>query len=77
MHFEIKKVLRKLRDVRHIVLHSTISSDSNGIIKSHKAHFVVERDGSIKYLVPIDKDTESSKSMHITPEQPHGTGFMI
>ncbi len=61
MHFEIKKVLRKLRDVRHIVLHSTISSDSNGIIKSHKAHFVVERDGSIKYLVPIDKDTESSK----------------
>lgn len=61
MHLEIKKVVMKLRDVQHIVLHSTISSDSSGIIKSHKAHFVVERDGSIKYLVPIDKDTESSK----------------
>ncbi|MBI4127332.1 LysM peptidoglycan-binding domain-containing protein [Candidatus Peregrinibacteria bacterium] len=53
----------KLRDVKFIVLHSTQSTSSNNTIEGHKAHFVIDRDGTIKYLVPMDKDTASDKKL--------------
>jgi N-acetyl-anhydromuramyl-L-alanine amidase AmpD/LysM repeat protein len=59
-----KNSSQKLEDVRFIVLHSTISSDSSGTVRDKKAHFVVEKDGTIKYLVKIDgKD----KSLMVPP----------
>lgn len=42
-------------EVKYIILHSTISPDSQGTINGRKAHFVVERDGTIKYLVYVKK----------------------
>lgn len=53
----------KLKDVKFIILHSTISSSSNDTIKNHKAHFVVERDGSIKYLAPVNKEADAKNKV--------------
>ena len=48
-----------LEDVRFIILHSTISDTSASTINDQKAHFVIEKDGTIKYLAPIQKEVEA------------------
>ncbi|MFA7685181.1 MAG: N-acetylmuramoyl-L-alanine amidase [Candidatus Gracilibacteria bacterium] len=44
-----KPVLRK--ETKYIILHSTISRDGDGAKKEKKAHYVVEKDGSITYVL--------------------------
>ncbi len=48
-----------LIEVRYIVLHSTISRTSDSTINGKKAHFAVERDGTIKYIVSVKKEDDS------------------
>jgi N-acetyl-anhydromuramyl-L-alanine amidase AmpD len=45
---------KKRKKTTKVVLHSTITEGSKEVIRAHGAHFVVERDGKIKYLVPMD-----------------------
>lgn len=45
-----------LQDVKFIVLHSTIAPKSEAVSDTKKAHFVVERDGTVRYLVHIEKE---------------------
>lgn len=45
-----------LQEVKFIVLHSTITSKSEAVSKTKKAHFVVERDGTVRYLIHIEKE---------------------
>jgi len=46
-----------LERVEYIILHSTASSTSRDTVDNKKAHFVIEPDGQIRYLIPIDKKT--------------------
>lgn len=55
----------KMKEVKYIILHSTISRTSAHTIKKHNAHFVLERNGGIKYLVSVDK--KSPAKNRITP----------
>lgn len=45
-----------LKDVQFIILHSTIAGKSESVSDTKKAHFVIERDGTIRYLVHIEKE---------------------
>lgn len=65
-----KEIIRKiggetleLKEMKYIILHSTQSESSGDTVRNHKAHFVIERDGTIRYLVPIDKDTDADKKV--------------
>ncbi len=49
-----------LKEVRWIVLHATISSDSHSTVNRELAHFAVERDGTIEYIVSVNKADKAS-----------------
>jgi hypothetical protein len=44
----------------YIVLHSTISKNSGHTIRKNKAHYVVEKDGTIKYIVNSDDKLDTA-----------------
>ena len=48
-----------LQEVRYVILHSTISGDSAATRKRELAHYAVERDGTIPYIVSVNKDGDS------------------
>lgn len=46
----------RLKNVQYVILHSTDSTSSRNTVHARKAHFVVEKDGRIKYLIYTKKD---------------------
>jgi LysM repeat protein len=57
----------KQEDVRFIVLHSTASETPASTINERKAHFVVDKDGTITYLVPVPVSKEVDGKYKIPP----------